>query len=97
MFGFNYITVCGVRYIVSKFSYTKETARSIYKELLAAKLEQHIEFAQDPNPKDNKEMLLCITVPFVEGETHPAIAILKKHSQGAASTRHAQLAAELAA
>lgn len=97
MFGFSIIVVCGDKFAVSKFSYTLDIARAIYKDMVAEKLEKHVEFEKDPNPKDGKEMILCVTVPYTEGTVHPALAIVKKHGKDNATSRQAALAAELMA
>jgi hypothetical protein len=95
MFGFNIFSIAGVKYAVSKFTKTRAVAGAIYRDLKAANLDQFLEVQKDTRKQD--EYIVCVIVPFVEGETHPAMEILKKHGKSNAAENQQNLIKELEA
>lgn len=93
-FGFNIFTIAGIAYSVSKYTKTRAVAGAIYRELVAAKLEQFVEIQKDAREQDS--YIVCMVTPFTEGEVHPALEILRKHSKTNAVAKKEEMLADLA-
>lgn len=93
-FGFNIFNIAGVAYSVSKYTKTRAVAGAIYRELVAAKLDQFVEIQKDSREQDS--YIVCMVTPFTEGEVHPALEILRKHSKTNAVAKKEEMLADLA-
>ena len=95
MFGFNIFNIQGTAYSVSKFTKTRAVAGAIYKELKAANLDSFMQVEKVAGKED--EYIVCVIAPFKEGETHPAMEILKKHGKTNAAANQQKVLDELEA